>query len=262
MKRSHIILAVFIASTAWYGCGVTKKSTMHRLKNKADAIDSMLLPAKNLKNAKTAELIDAKKIKSIPNSTHLKKIHITRDNTPLLKGPGSQYKKIATALKGERFDLIRIERGYRKGQTWYLVEDATQRKFFVSSKSSRIIRKKEKPIIQSYQKQKTIKPESHKVAQERTEKVELQKRKKVSLDKIQTVISVEPEIPEELKEAKHITLNFDGTELYDVITTFCDLLKINYVIEGDVEGKVTLQTFNKIPVGDLYSVLGTNSCLE
>ena len=51
------------------------------------------------------------KIKSIPNSTHLKKIHITRDTTPLLKGPGSQYKKIATALKGERFDLIRIERG-------------------------------------------------------------------------------------------------------------------------------------------------------
>ena len=69
------------------------------------------------------------------------------------------------------------------------------------------------------------------------------------------MVSVEPDIPEELKEAKHITLNFDGTELYDVITTFCDLLKINYVIEGKVEGKVTLQTFNKIPVGDLYSVL-------
>ena len=48
------------------------------------------------------------------------------------------------------------------------------------------------------------------------------------------MVRVEPDIPEELKEAKHITLNFDGTELYDVITTFCDLLKINYVIDESV----------------------------
>ena len=255
MKRAYIILAMFIASTAWYGCGVTKKSTMHRLKNRADAIDSMLLPSKDTKSAKPVELIDAQKIKSIPKSTQLKKIHITRNNAPLLKGPGSQYKKIGTAAKGDHFDLIRIERGYGKGKTWYLVEDATQRKFFVSSQSSRIIREKEKVVIKKAGTQKPIKPEAQRATQERTEKVELQKRKKVSLDKIQTMVSVEPDIPEELKEAKHITLNFDGTELYDVITTFCDLLKINYVIEGKVEGKVTLQTFNKIPVGDLYSVL-------
>ena len=85
MKRAHIILAVFIASTAWYGCGVTKKSTMHRLKNKADVIDSMLLPTKeDSKSAKPAELIDAQKIKSIPKSAQLKKVHITRNNAPLL----------------------------------------------------------------------------------------------------------------------------------------------------------------------------------
>ena len=56
-------------------------------------------------------------------------------------------------------------------------------------------------------------------------------------------------------KAKHITLNFEETELYDVITTFCELLKIDYVVEGKVQGKVTLQTFNKIKVEDLYSVL-------
>ena len=63
MKRAYFILAVFITSTAWYGCGVTKKSTMHRLKNRADAIDSMLLPSKDTKSAKPVELIDAQKIK-------------------------------------------------------------------------------------------------------------------------------------------------------------------------------------------------------
>ena len=50
-------------------------------------------------------------------------------------------------------------------------------------------------------------------------------------------------------------MNFEETELYDVITTFCELLKIDYIIETNVKGKVTLQTFNKIQVEDLYSVL-------
>ena len=89
----------------------------------------------------------------------------------------------------------------------------------------------------------------------KVEKIELQKKQDTSLDKIQTLVKVEPKLPEDLRKAKHITLNFEGTELYDVITTFCELLKIDYVIEGSVDGKVTLQTFNKIPVEDLYSVL-------
>jgi general secretion pathway protein D len=254
MKQIPIILSIFILSTAYYGCGVTKKSTMHRLTNKADNIDSMVLPNRH-KNKKIEELIDPQKIKDIPKSAILKKIRITGSNAPLLKGPGSQYQKIRTATKGDLFDLIRVERGYGKGQTWYLIEDSTGSKFFISSQFSRIIREKPAPVMKVALKNKSIKPGPLNVSEEKIEKVELQKRKKVSLDKIQTVVSVEPPLPEELKEAKHITLNFEGTELYDVITTFCELLKIDYVIEGNVEGKVTLQTFNKIPVGDLYSVL-------
>ena len=257
MKRIFIILAMFILSTAWYGCGVTKKSTMHRLKNKTDVIGSMVLvesPRSN-EQAGTGELIDSQKIKDIPKSINLKKIRIKSDNTPLLKGPGTKYQKIGTAAKGDLFELIRIERGYGKGQTWYLVEDATGSKFFVPSNQSRIIHEKSVRPVVSTQAQKTVSPETSEISQEKPEKIELQKRQKVSLDKIQTVVSVEPELPEELKEAKHITLNFEGTELYDVITTFCELLKIDYVIEGNVDGKVTLQTFNKIPVEDLYSVL-------
>ncbi len=257
MKRTSIILALFILSTAWYGCGSTKKSTMHRLKNKTDVIDAMVLvdPASSDQEAGTEELIDSQKIKAIPKSTNLNKVRIKGNNTPLLKGPGTQYQKIGTAEKGDLFDLIRVERGYGEGQTWYLVEDATGRKFFVPSLQSRIIREKSGPAVVTAQAPKAVKPEDPEPLQQKPEKIDLQKRQKVSLDKIQTVVSVEPELPEELKEAKHITLNFEGTELYDVITTFCELLKIDYVIEGNVEGKVTLQTFNKIPVGDLYSVL-------
>jgi len=86
-------------------------------------------------------------------------------------------------------------------------------------------------------------------------KTSLQDRKPFSLNRLKTVISQEPPLPKELAKAKHITLNFEETELYDVITTFSELLKIDYIIEGNVKGKVTLQTFNKIQVEDLYSVL-------
>ena len=246
-------------SATWYGCGATKKSTMHRLKDKTDVVDAMILPdpASVDKKAGADELIDPDKIKNIPESKHQKRIRITNKNTSLHKGPGTQYPKIGTAAKGDLFDLIRVERGYGKGQTWYLAEDAAGGKFFISSKSSTITREKPKPAMkttstwpESLTKQETTKQEP-----DRPEKIELQKRKKASLDRIQTIVKVEPDLPPELKEAKHITLNFEGTELYDVITTFCELLKIDYVIEGNVEGKVTLQTFNKIPVEDLYSVL-------
>ena len=265
MKRIPIILIIFILSATWYGCGATKKSTMYRLKNKTDVVDAMILPDLTSSDEKTGpeELIDPNKIKNIPESQRLKKIRITGNNTPLHKGPGAQYSKIGTAAKGDLFDLIRVERGYGKGQTWYLAEDATGGKFFISSQSSTIFREKPEPVVETTQAQESIWPESlvnqetrqKAASQDRPEKVELQKRKKASINQIQTIVNVEPDLPPELREAKHITLNFEGTELYDVITTFCELLKIDYVIEGNVEGKVTLQTFNKIPVEDLYSVL-------
>ena len=265
MKRIPIILIIFILSATWYGCGATKKSTMYRLKNKTDVVDAMILPDLTSSDEKTGpeELIDPNKIKNIPESPRLKKIRITGNNTPLHKGPGAQYSKIGTAAKGDLFDLIRVERGYGKGQTWYLAEDATGGKFFISSQSSTIFREKPEPVVETTQAQESIWPESlvnqetrqEAASQDRPQKVELQKRKKASINQIQTIVNVEPDLPPELREAKHITLNFEGTQLYDVITTFCELLKIDYVIEGNVEGQVTLQTFNKIPVEDLYSVL-------
>ena len=70
---------------------------MHRLKNKTDVVESMILPDPTRSNEKAGpeELIDPSKIKNIPESPRLKKIRITGDNTPLHKGPGAQYPKLA-----------------------------------------------------------------------------------------------------------------------------------------------------------------------
>ena len=86
-------------------------------------------------------------------------------------------------------------------------------------------------------------------------KVAIREGEKLRLPRFQNVLNPEPPIPEALRKAQHITLNFEGTDVYDVITTFCELLQIDYIIEGEVRGKITLQTFSKVAAQDLYSIL-------
>jgi len=255
MKKNILIVLLISLPLVLSGCSFNKKSTMERLKNKTDSVDSMLLPEKTAspesKN-KAGDIIDKNKLKQIQPQQPAKKILVTGNNTPLRRGPGDKYMKVGNAAKGDEFELVRVERGFDNGRTWYLVRDSLGNKFFIAKNSTSEVKKS------SAMAKIGTTPETLFSTDEnanKVEKVELQKKQDASLDKIQTLIDVEPKLPEELRQAKHITLNFEGTELYDVITTFCELLKIDYVIEGSVEGKVTLQTFNKIPVEDLYSVL-------
>ena len=250
MKKNIFVTVLISLSLLLPGCSFNKKSTMDRLKNKTDSVESMKFPEKVQSSGSqdNVELIDNKKLKQIKPQQEAKKIRVTGTKVSLRRGPGPKYLKIGNAVKGDEFELVRVERGFDNGRTWYLVRDSLGNKFFIAKSLTAIVEKT--PT--------TIQPESPMSPNRDTnkvEKVELQKKQDASLDQIQTLVDVEPKLPEELREAKHITLNFEGTELYDVITTFCELLKIDYVIEGSVEGKVTLQTFNKIPVEDLYSVL-------
>ena len=255
MKKNILIILLITFPLALSGCSFNKKSTMDRLKNKTDNVDSMLLPERTVSSEsknKATDIIDKNKLKQIQPQQDVKKVLVTGNNTPLRRGPGNKYLKIGNAAKGDEFELVRVERGFDNGRTWYLVRDSLGNKFFIAKNLT-------EEVEESSAIAKTgITPESPLSEDEnssKVEKVELQKKQDPSLDQIQTLVDVEPKLPEELRQAKHITLNFEGTELYDVITTFCELLKIDYVIEGSVEGKVTLQTFNKIPVEDLYSVL-------
>ena len=251
---SILILSVILSS----GCVGNRKSAFEHFKEK-NPIDGMLFNKKaKLKSNKSGQetlnnkrkdtsSIDLSELKNIPAHPISRLIKVSGKNVPLRKGPGSQYNQTGTGQKGQTFDLLRIQKNIHDKQTWYLAEDDNKNKFFISSLSSTMVELPPKQITQS----NTNKSESNSQAT----KVSLQGRKPFSLNKLKTVIDQEPPLPKDLAKAKHITLNFEGTELYDVITTFCELLKIDYIIEGNVQGKVTLQTFNKIRVEDLYSVL-------
>jgi len=250
MKKNILVTVLISLSLLLSGCSFNKQSTMDRLKNKSDSVEAMKFPEKvaPLGSQDNVELIDNKKLKQIKPQQEAKKIRVTGTKVSLHRGPGPKYLKIGNAVKGDEFELVRVERGFDNGRTWYLVRDSLENKFFIAKSLTAIVEKMPTTI-------RPDSPMSPNGDTNKVEKVELQKKQDAALDQIQTLVDVEPKLPDELREAKHITLNFEGTELYDVITTFCELLKIDYVIEGSVEGKVTLQTFNKIPVEDLYSVL-------
>jgi type II secretory pathway component GspD/PulD (secretin) len=63
-----------------------------------------------------------------------------------------------------------------------------------------------------------------------------------------------PVVIEKGVEDKYVILNFDDADIRTVIETMGDLLNINYILSPGISGKVTIQSYKKFPVRDLFSV--------
>ena len=271
-RFSHIIIvSIFVLATA---CSHQKKPSPDRLSQTENPIDAMRLKSPGAKATRAnkshrdphtieiragaitsqktqkplatlaEEIIDKKKLRKIPAKPTLKTVRISGNNVPLRQGPGARFKKLGVASKGQTFKLLRVKNNNTSGNPWYFVQNGLNQKFFISALLSSI---QEKGARQ--EKVSNLKENPP------LEKEVLQKKENIARRYSGAVFNPTPPLPKSLLKAKHITLNFEGTEVYDVITTFCELLQIDYLIEGNLKGKVTLQTFNKIPVRDLYVVL-------
>ncbi len=53
---------------------------------------------------------------------------------------------------------------------------------------------------------------------------------------------------------RYIVLNFDEADINTVISTVSEILGINYILAPGVAGKVTIQTYKKFPLSDLFSI--------
>jgi len=199
-------------------------------------------PGESIPSFDTSEpqILDKQQLSKIPEKPITKWVKVSGNNVPLRQGPGAEFKKVGVASKEQAFQLLSVKDFPGKKEPWYLVQNAENKKFFISS------------LLASISNTNKMEAASKNI---QLDKEVIQKRESVSPNRIRTSFDPTPRLPKSLREAKHITLNFEGTEIYDVITTFCELLQIDYLIEGDLKGKVTLQTFNEIPVGDLYIVL-------
>ena len=264
-----ILISILVLAMA---CGHQQKTSTDRLQQTENPVDAMRLQKssaeliqfnKNRRDPRTieiragatnsdetrktsatpaSEVIDKKQIRKIPAKPAVRRVKISGNNVPLRQGPGPNFKKLGTASKGQIFELLRIKRNTAGIKTWYFIQNDQKEKFFISSLLGSIVK---------VEKQKVNSPSTDNAL----DKEIIQKKEKVSARKIRTTFDPTPPLPKSLIKAKHITLNFEGTEVYDVITTFCELLQMDYLIEGNLKGKVTLQTFNEIPVRDLYVVL-------
>ena len=67
-------------------------------------------------------------------------------------------------------------------------------------------------------------------------------------------VDQEPEKKAPIKEKDQIVFNFDDADLYEVIRTIADLLNINYIVDPNVRGKVTIHTSDGLRREDLFPV--------
>jgi len=246
--RTLAYILILLMAFAWSSCS-TEPSALDQLKSRYDdRINALRLPAKPDPKGKDAPLsgpsqqlstqekppmsMDLSSLKKKKSSVIERLIIVTGEKIPLYKGPGPKFKRVAYAYRDQKFKLLRTVKGSAPNIFWHLIHDRNNQRFFISTFSSRIIEKQ--------------------VGSDR--KVVLKRRDYADAVNPQGMFDPAPPIPQELAEARHITLNFENTDIYEVITTLCELLKINYIIEGKVQGKITLQTFRKVPTKDLYSV--------
>ena len=59
------------------------------------------------------------------------------------------------------------------------------------------------------------------------------------------------------KLPKYVTLNFDKADIEVVLQSIADIAKVNFIITPGVTGTITMQTTQKIPVSELFSVMET-----
>ena len=80
----------------------------------------------------------------------------------------------------------------------------------------------------------------------------LTKGKVTAKPRVATISSKQPR-PSEDKSAG-VVLNFDDADIYEVIRVLADLLKINYIVDPTVRGKVTIHTAGKLSQNELWPV--------
>ena len=248
MIRTSTCIFILMMAFLWNSCS-SKPTAIDQLRSGyLDPVDAMRLPDRpdqkkeeqpqsDLPQAlkspeKTQPAIDISSLAGKKKSAIEQLVVVTEEKVPLYKGPGPKFKQLAFVYQDQKFKLLRTVKGADPNTSWHLIKDRNDQSFFISAASTRVIEKK--------------------VATSR--KVVLNSRDSADTVSPQGMFDPTPPIPEELVQAKHLTLNFEQTDIYEVITTFCELLKINYIIEGKVQGKITLQTFRKVPTKDLYSV--------
>lgn len=139
-------------------------------------------------------------------------------------GPSLDYASVGQGAEGETYEFAGESSELHEGKSWYRIIDGKGQKAYVWSGLAKRMRSENK--------------ESGPKAS--------------PFDKLKTEDTLTPAIPEELRRTKEISLNFESVDIREIIQTFSELLKLDYIIEPGISGNITLHTSNKIPVQNLF----------
>jgi general secretion pathway protein D len=156
---------------------------------------------------------------------------INVDDTNLREGPGVEFSIKGTAKKGERLEFAETTDTVYLGSPWYKVRDNKGNEVYVWGGSVLILKEGEPPMPKA-----------------ETDTLYLS-NKRIAGEK-QGFVSPPKEI-----ESRTVVLNFENTDINDIISTIGELLGLDYIIEAGVAGKVTIRTSGKIPANELFAVL-------
>ena len=56
------------------------------------------------------------------------------------------------------------------------------------------------------------------------------------------------------KDEEYLILNFENTDIKTIVSTFAELLEFNYILAPGVGGSVTIQSYKRIPIKDLFQI--------
>src|SRR3990167_4855090 len=154
------------------------------------------------------------------------------DETNFREGPGLEFPIKGAASRGERFELIEATDNIYHDKPWYKVKDKNDNEVYIWGGSIRVLKGGEATIMYSAD----------------TDTLYLS-NKKITGEK-QGLVSLPKEI-----ESRSVVLNFENTDINDVIATIGELLGLDYIIEPGVAGKITIHTSGKMPAGELFPVL-------
>lgn len=163
-----------------------------------------------------------------PKKTYLS---IKADETNLREGPGVEFSIKGTAKKGERFEFIEESDNVYLDKPWYKARDKNSNEVYIWSGSVLILKEGEPPLPKA--ETDTLYLSNRRIAGEK-----------------QRFVSPPKEI-----ESRTVVLNFENTDINDIISTIGELLGLDYIIEPGVAGKVTIHTSGKIPADELFPIL-------
>ena len=150
MTRFWLTLSILILAFS-QSCATDKTSAVQKLIHAKDPIEAMKFPetipaSTDGENGKQEEpiieikagdetsqqeIIDQEVLDAIPDKPVIKQVQIQANKARLRKGPGLQYKITGSAYKDDKFTLLGIQEDPESRQTWYMVKDENDKKYFI-----------------------------------------------------------------------------------------------------------------------------------